>query len=329
MLSSIDWISSQLDEFLSKLNDLSRDFGVVFHRDSLVDLFRDEAGVELPPKGHYATGICFVDEASRAQSEAMFQDIATECSLQVLDDSSRKNRKCDYTELGKAICCPIRSREALKNEQYISFSQHRKEGKIDTPIMSGNIATRRARLTVKTFEIWANNVSVHPIKKRPEILQESSLLRTTLFLWKKQTKQINQMRSYRALATGLGGFKCEKKKLMAALTLDDHAGHLLADGAGEARRHRRGGAPVRAADAPGLRHLGQHDLHLARGRADFPRKGTSSTLSPRCVVRSVIIRRRVPVSVSIFWLEMHRRNVAWLTFDWSQTNPEPQSLWIE
>ena len=153
MLSSIDWISSQLDEFLSKLNDLSRDFGVVFHRDSLVDLFRDEAGVELPPKGHYATGICFVDEASRAQSEAMFQDIATECSLQVLDDSSRKNRKCDYTELGKAICCPIRSREALKNEQYISFSQHRKEGKIDTPIMSGNIATRRARLTVKTFEI--------------------------------------------------------------------------------------------------------------------------------------------------------------------------------
>lgn len=44
---------------------------------------RQETGVELPPAGHYATGICFTDEASREESESMFQEIALECALQV------------------------------------------------------------------------------------------------------------------------------------------------------------------------------------------------------------------------------------------------------
>jgi glutamate synthase (NADPH/NADH) len=44
---------------------------------------REEADIELPPIGHYATGICFVDEETHVESEAMFQEIAKECSLQV------------------------------------------------------------------------------------------------------------------------------------------------------------------------------------------------------------------------------------------------------
>lgn len=44
---------------------------------------REDADIELPPMGQYATGICFVDEAHHAESEAMFQEIARECSLQV------------------------------------------------------------------------------------------------------------------------------------------------------------------------------------------------------------------------------------------------------
>ncbi len=45
--------------------------------------YREEADIELPPMGQYATGICFVDEVHHAESEAMFQEIARECSLQV------------------------------------------------------------------------------------------------------------------------------------------------------------------------------------------------------------------------------------------------------
>ena len=45
-------------------------------------LNREEADIELPPIGHYATGICFVDRENHAESEAMFQEIAKECSLQ-------------------------------------------------------------------------------------------------------------------------------------------------------------------------------------------------------------------------------------------------------
>ena len=45
--------------------------------------YREEADIELPPMGQYATGICFVDELHHDESEAMFQEIARECSLQV------------------------------------------------------------------------------------------------------------------------------------------------------------------------------------------------------------------------------------------------------
>ncbi len=44
---------------------------------------RDEGGIELPPMGHYATGICFMDAINHEESEAKFQEIARECSLQV------------------------------------------------------------------------------------------------------------------------------------------------------------------------------------------------------------------------------------------------------
>ena len=44
---------------------------------------REENNIELPPMGHYATGICFVDQTHHLETEAMFQDIARQCSLQV------------------------------------------------------------------------------------------------------------------------------------------------------------------------------------------------------------------------------------------------------
>lgn len=53
---------------------------------------REEADIELPPIGQYATGICFVDELHHDESEAMFQEIARECSLQV----SRSNLPSIY-----------------------------------------------------------------------------------------------------------------------------------------------------------------------------------------------------------------------------------------
>lgn len=65
--------------------------------------YREEADIELPPMGQYATGICFVDEVHHAESEAMFQEIARECSLQVsclpndflkLDDFLTKPTPC-------------------------------------------------------------------------------------------------------------------------------------------------------------------------------------------------------------------------------------------
>jgi hypothetical protein len=33
--------------------------------------------------GHYATGICFVDQATHLESEALFEEIAKDCSLKV------------------------------------------------------------------------------------------------------------------------------------------------------------------------------------------------------------------------------------------------------
>lgn len=33
--------------------------------------------------GHYATGICFMDAGHHVESEAIFQEIALECALQV------------------------------------------------------------------------------------------------------------------------------------------------------------------------------------------------------------------------------------------------------
>ena len=36
--------------------------------------------------GHYATGICFMDEVHHKATESGFEDIARECSLQVCCD---------------------------------------------------------------------------------------------------------------------------------------------------------------------------------------------------------------------------------------------------
>jgi hypothetical protein len=33
--------------------------------------------------GHYATGICFVDQSTHLESEALFEEIAKDCSLKV------------------------------------------------------------------------------------------------------------------------------------------------------------------------------------------------------------------------------------------------------
>ena len=50
-------------------------------------------------------------------------------------------------------------------------------------------------------------------------------------------------------------------------------GDLLADGAGQQFRNRRSGAPVRAADASGLRDVGEHGLYVTGGWAVVSRKG--------------------------------------------------------
>ena len=45
---------------------------------------RSAQGVDLPPLGCYATGICFTDRQSNADCEAQFAALAKECGLQVL-----------------------------------------------------------------------------------------------------------------------------------------------------------------------------------------------------------------------------------------------------
>ena len=44
---------------------------------------REETNIDLLPMGHYATGICFVDQATHLESEALFEEIAKDCSLKV------------------------------------------------------------------------------------------------------------------------------------------------------------------------------------------------------------------------------------------------------
>ena len=44
---------------------------------------REESGLELPPLGSYATGLLFLDTATRQKAEMIFTDLARECGLEV------------------------------------------------------------------------------------------------------------------------------------------------------------------------------------------------------------------------------------------------------
>ena len=48
-----------------------------------VFVYREESNLDLPPLGHYATGIFFVDTATRQKAENKFADLARECGIQV------------------------------------------------------------------------------------------------------------------------------------------------------------------------------------------------------------------------------------------------------
>ena len=63
-------------------------------------LFRSSQGVNLPPKGHYATGICFLDhdETIRSDSIRQFEDQASNLGLQII---AWREVPSDPTCLGK------------------------------------------------------------------------------------------------------------------------------------------------------------------------------------------------------------------------------------
>ena len=48
-----------------------------------MSVYREESNLDLPPLGHYATGIFFVDTATRQKAENKFADLARECGIQV------------------------------------------------------------------------------------------------------------------------------------------------------------------------------------------------------------------------------------------------------
>lgn len=79
-------------------------------------LLKEELGIDLPPKGDYATGILFLDQSSSAMAENHFEALAKELSLEVL---CWRDVPVDNSSLGVVA----RSTEPLMRQVFVTGPQ--------------------------------------------------------------------------------------------------------------------------------------------------------------------------------------------------------------